>query len=116
MENRTQRETGLSTESLDDLLIEFDQVVQDFDKGAPSQYEHHLAELKRQTLPSAYDSGIDDSESSSASPGSSLNTSEEDLNTPNTLTTTSSYSKAKLGDTQELEAFIADLDKVLEEM
>ncbi|KAH0630748.1 hypothetical protein JD844_003931 [Phrynosoma platyrhinos] len=83
METRTKSQAGLSTEYLDDLLMEFDQVVQDFDKGAPSQYEHHLAELKRQALPSTYDSGIDDLET-------------------------------KLGDTQELEEFIADLDKVLE--
>lgn len=48
----------------------------------------------------------------STSPASSLNSSEEDLNTH-----TGPYSsKAKLGDTQELEEFIADLDKVLEEM
>nr|XP_056714995.1 regulator of cell cycle RGCC-like [Euleptes europaea] len=100
----------LPTSCLDDFLLEFDQVVQDFDKGEASQYEQHLEELKRRTLPSLYDSGIDDSESSSTSPGSSLNTSEEDLNTP----VTTPCSTAKLGDTQELEDFIADLDRVLE--
>ncbi|XP_062997785.1 regulator of cell cycle RGCC-like [Elgaria multicarinata webbii] len=107
-------ETVLSTDYLDDFLTEFDQVVQDFDKGAPSQYEQHLEELKKRTLPSMYDSGIDDSESNSPTPGSSLNTSEEDLNTSTALT--ASDSKAKLGDTHELEEFIADLDRVLEEM
>ncbi|XP_015264475.1 PREDICTED: regulator of cell cycle RGCC [Gekko japonicus] len=102
----------LPTSYLDDFLLEFDQVLQDFDKGEASQYEQHLEELKRRTLPSLYDSGIDDSESNSTSPGSSLNTSEEDLNTH----TATSCSTAKLGDTRELEDFIADLDRALEEM
>ncbi|XP_054852548.1 regulator of cell cycle RGCC-like [Eublepharis macularius] len=112
MDGESVSNAALSTNYLDDFLLEFDQVVQDFDKGEASQYEQHLEELKRRTLPSLYDSGIDDSESSSTSPGSSLNTSEEDLNTP----VTTSCSTAKLGDTQELEDFIADLDRVLEEM
>lgn len=53
----------LPTSDLDDFLLEFDQVVQNFDKGEALQYEQHLEELKRRTLPSLYDSGIDDSES-----------------------------------------------------
>ncbi|XP_061454108.1 regulator of cell cycle RGCC [Rhineura floridana] len=114
MAGRAASETVLSTDYLDDFLVEFDQVVQDFGRREPSQYEQHLEELKRRTLPGMYDSGIDESGSSSTSPGSSLNTSEEDLNTPPTATTHSS--RAKLGDTQELEEFIADLDRVLEEM
>ncbi|XP_048370458.1 regulator of cell cycle RGCC-like isoform X2 [Sphaerodactylus townsendi] len=108
MDGDVASKAGLPTSDLDDFLLEFDQVVQDFGKRGPSQYEQHLEELKRRTLPSLYDSGIDDSESHSTSPGSSLNTSEEDLNTP------TSCSTAKLGDTRELEDFIADLDRVLE--
>uniref|UniRef100_A0A8B9M9J0 Regulator of cell cycle RGCC n=1 Tax=Accipiter nisus TaxID=211598 RepID=A0A8B9M9J0_9AVES len=99
-------------DELSDLLREFDEVMEDFDRGPACQYEQHLEELKRKAGHSVYDSGIDELESTSTSPGSSLNSSEEDLNTP-----ANAYpSKAKLGDTQELEEFIADLDKVLEEM
>ncbi|NXG16158.1 RGCC protein, partial [Grallaria varia] len=97
-------------EELSDLLREFDEVMEDFDRGPTCQYQQHLEELKRKAGHSVYDSGIDELESASTSPGSSLNSSEEHLNTPaNTYPT-----KAKLGDTQELEEFIADLDKALE--
>ncbi|NXL35860.1 RGCC protein, partial [Glaucidium brasilianum] len=97
-------------DELSDLLREFDEVMEDFDRGPACQYEQHLEELKKKSGHSVYDSGIDELESTSTSPGSSLNSSEEDLNTP-----ANDYpSKAKLGDTQELEEFIADLDKVLE--
>ncbi|KFR08345.1 Regulator of cell cycle RGCC, partial [Nipponia nippon] len=97
-------------EELSDLLREFDEVMEDFERGPACRYEQHLEELKRKAGHSVYDSGIDELESTSASPGSSLNTSEEDINTP-----ANAYpSKAKLGDTQELEEFIADLDKALE--
>ncbi|NWW89742.1 RGCC protein, partial [Rhynochetos jubatus] len=97
-------------EELGDLLRELDEVIEDFDRGPGRQYEQHLEELKRKAGHNVYDSGIDELESASASPGSSLNSSEEDLNTP----AGAHPSKAKLGDTQELEEFIADLDKVLE--
>ncbi|XP_054025564.1 regulator of cell cycle RGCC [Dryobates pubescens] len=99
-------------DELGELLREFEEVMEDFERGPACQYEQHLQELKKKAGHSVYDSGIDELESTSTSPGSSLNSSEEDLNTPaNTYPT-----KAKLGDTQELEEFIADLDKALEEM
>ncbi|XP_069504781.1 regulator of cell cycle RGCC-like [Ambystoma mexicanum] len=98
-------------EDLDNLLKEFDEAIMDFDRG-PCQYEEHLEQLKRRNVPSICDSGIDESESASTSPGSSLNSSEENLTTQAAPPT----SKAKLGDTRELEDFIADLDKVLEGM
>ncbi|XP_027518183.1 regulator of cell cycle RGCC-like isoform X1 [Corapipo altera] len=97
-------------EELSDLLREFDEVMEDFDRGPACQYQQHLEELKRKVGHSVYDSGIDELESASTSPGSSLNSSEEHLNTPADTYPT----KAKLGDTQELEEFIADLDKALE--
>ncbi|XP_003429445.1 regulator of cell cycle RGCC-like [Ornithorhynchus anatinus] len=103
---------GLPDEELDDLLKEFDEVIQDFDNGSACQYEDHLEELKRQNACSVYDSGIDELESASTSPGSSLNSSEEDIHSP----VTPSHSKAKLGDTRDLENYIADLDKVLADM
>ncbi|RMB98214.1 hypothetical protein DUI87_25117 [Hirundo rustica rustica] len=70
-------------EELSELLREFDEVMEDFDRGPASQYQQHLEELKRKVGQSVYDSGIDELET-------------------------------KLGDTQELEEFIADLDKALE--
>ncbi|XP_040428589.1 regulator of cell cycle RGCC-like [Cygnus olor] len=100
------------SDDFSDLLREFNEAMEDFDRGPACQSEQHLEELKRKAGHSVYDSGIDELESTSTSPASSLNSSEEDLNTR-----ASAYpSKAKLGDTQELEEFIADLDKVLEEM
>ncbi|NXX48096.1 RGCC protein, partial [Tricholaema leucomelas] len=97
-------------DELGDLLREFEEVMEDFERGPACQYEQHLEELKKKAGHSVYDSGIDELESTSTSPGSSLNSSEEDLNTP-----ANAYpAKAKLGDTQELEEFIADLDKALQ--
>uniref|UniRef100_A0A8C6NFA1 Uncharacterized protein n=1 Tax=Melopsittacus undulatus TaxID=13146 RepID=A0A8C6NFA1_MELUD len=62
-------------EELRDLLREFDEVMEDFDRGPTPQYEQHLEELKRKAGTRVYDSGIDELESD-------LNSSEEDLNTP----------------------------------
>uniref|UniRef100_A0A669PI98 Uncharacterized protein n=1 Tax=Phasianus colchicus TaxID=9054 RepID=A0A669PI98_PHACC len=62
------------SDELSDLLREFDEVVEGFDRGPASQYERHLEELKRKAGHSVYDSGIDELESD-------LNSSEEDLNT-----------------------------------
>ncbi|NXP48717.1 RGCC protein, partial [Heliornis fulica] len=101
---------SVMADDLSDLLREFDEVLEGFDGGPAHRYGQHLEELKRKGGHSLYDSGIEELESTSTSPGSSLNSSEEDINTPG-----STYpSKAKLGDTQELEEFIADLDKALE--
>ncbi|NXE97895.1 RGCC protein, partial [Menura novaehollandiae] len=97
-------------EELSELLREFDEVMEDFDRGPACQYQQHLDELKRKAGQSVYDSGIDELESANTSLGSSLNSSEEHLHTPADTYPT----KAKLGDTQELEEFIADLDKALE--
>ncbi|XP_029463326.1 regulator of cell cycle RGCC-like [Rhinatrema bivittatum] len=104
--------TAFVDDALEDILRQFDETIRDFEQGPCSQYEEHLEQLKRRNIPSMCDSGIDELESASTSPGSSLNTSEENLN----ATVASSIPKAKLGDTRELENFIADLDKVLEEM
>ncbi|KFO12508.1 hypothetical protein N312_10070, partial [Balearica regulorum gibbericeps] len=71
-------------DELSDLLREFDEVMEDFDRGLACRYEQHLEEVKRKAGHSVYDSGIDELESTSTSPGSSLNSSEEDLNTPGT--------------------------------
>ncbi|POI36069.1 hypothetical protein CIB84_000178 [Bambusicola thoracicus] len=77
----SQRFPAAMSDELSDLLREFDEVVEGFDRGPASQYERHLEELKRKAGHSVYDSGIDELESASTSPASSLNSSEEDLNT-----------------------------------
>ncbi|NXE30628.1 RGCC protein, partial [Ardeotis kori] len=97
-------------EELHDLLRELDQVMEDFERGPARRYEQHLEEARRRAARGPCHGGLDELQRASASPGSSLSSSEEDLNTP-----ADTYpSKAKLGDTQELEEFIADLDKALE--
>ncbi|NXE10705.1 RGCC protein, partial [Lophotis ruficrista] len=97
-------------EELRDLLQELDQVMEDFERGPACCYEQHLEEARRRAAHGPCHSGLDEPQSASTSPGSSLSSSEEDLNT-----SADAYpSKAKLGDTQELEEFIADLDKALE--
>ncbi|KAM8964802.1 regulator of cell cycle RGCC-like [Sarcophilus harrisii] len=105
---------GLGDDELRCLLRELDEVIDDFDNGSSCQYEEHLEELKQKNNlgPGVYDSGIDEAESTNPSPGSSLNTSEENIHVP----ATSTIPKAKLGDTKDLEDYIADLDKELEEM
>ena len=52
-------------DELSDLLREFDEVMEDFDRGAACQYQQHLEELKRKAGHSVYDSGIDELESES---------------------------------------------------
>lgn len=52
-------------DELSDLLREFDEVMEDFDRGPACQYEQHLEELKRKAGHSVYDSGIDELESES---------------------------------------------------
>ncbi|XP_075429734.1 regulator of cell cycle RGCC-like [Ascaphus truei] len=99
-------------EDLAHTLREFDDALQDFERG-PCDYGERLEQLKRRQ-PGSCDSGISDLESGSSSQGSSLSTSEENLN--HSTTTPSHRPKAKLGDTRELENLIADLDKVLEDL
>lgn len=52
-------------DELCDLLREFDEVMEDFDRGPTRQYEQHLEELKRKAGTRVYDSGIDELESES---------------------------------------------------
>lgn len=56
-------------EELSELLREFDEVMEDFDRGPVSQYQQHLEELKRKAGQSVYDSGIDELESESGAGG-----------------------------------------------
>ncbi|XP_063160367.1 regulator of cell cycle RGCC [Candoia aspera] len=104
---------------LAEVLCEFDAVIEDFSspiKERHFQYEEHLEQMKRRSSTS-----ISDSESADSLCGNSLSFSDEKLHSP-TLSTPSVSSptiasrRAKLGDTKELEDFIADLDRVLASM
>lgn len=102
-----------------DLLQEFQDVVEELKEPSqegPHSYQLLLSEAKRRTAlgeDGVSDSGVEDSDySSEASLGNSLNTSEEELHTAGVTITT----KAKLGDTSDLENFIACLDRELAEM
>lgn len=57
------------SDELSDLLREFDEVVEGFDRGPASQYERHLEEVKRKAGHNVYDSGIDELESECGAAG-----------------------------------------------
>ncbi|XP_074047849.1 regulator of cell cycle RGCC [Macrotis lagotis] len=111
---------------LADVLCEFDEVLADFSSRFHErhlEYEEHLKRMKRRSSASVSDSssGFSDSESADSPYRHSFSCSDEKLNSP-TVSTPSLSSplviprKAKLGDTKELEDFIADLDRTLESM
>ncbi|XP_034297651.1 regulator of cell cycle RGCC-like [Pantherophis guttatus] len=108
-------ERGLASDSLEAFLLEFDHAVRDFEQRGSSRPEAPLQALKTGLQRSLYGSGLDGSGSKSISPSSSLNSSQEDL-MDGVASSQVPCSTAKLGDTRELEAFIADLDQVLKEM
>ncbi|XP_018592706.1 regulator of cell cycle RGCC [Scleropages formosus] len=101
-----------------DLLQEFQHVLEELrvpTLSTPCIYEQHLEEAKRRAAMNdrVSDSGIEDSDCSrEQSPGSSLNTSEEELSTAGVNVAR----RAKLGDTRDLQSFIENLDKELAEM
>ncbi|KAK1163219.1 regulator of cell cycle RGCC-like [Acipenser oxyrinchus oxyrinchus] len=98
----------------EDLLKEFDDVMEDFETLTPKRsYDQHLKQAKKDSATSMGDSSFNESvDSGNSSPGSSLNNSEENL----TITEVMTPSKAKLGDTSDLESYIENLDRVLDEM
>ncbi|XP_035309007.1 regulator of cell cycle RGCC [Cricetulus griseus] len=110
---------------LTDVLCEFDAVLADFASPFHARhfhYEEHLERMKRRSSASVSDSsGFSDSESADSLYRDSFSFSDEKLNsptdsTPALLTSTVTPRKAKLGDTKELEDFIADLDRTLASM
>ncbi|KAG8000988.1 Coagulation factor V, partial [Nibea albiflora] len=109
-------------EDLTDVLCEFDAVMEDFTSPVEKRhfrYDEHLKTVKRRSSASVSDSGISDSESAESLNRNSFSFSDERLNSPTMLSPTTSSPplmspKPKLGDTKELEDFIADLDKTLE--
>ncbi|XP_036425257.1 regulator of cell cycle RGCC-like [Colossoma macropomum] len=113
----------MSSTNFPDLEMDFGELLQEFNAvaeelsapslPAPHAYEHLLSEAKRRSNDGVNDSGIEDAdEGSEPSQGSSLNASVEELSTAGTLAAT----KAKLGDTTDLQSFIENLDKELAEM
>ncbi|XP_061851196.1 regulator of cell cycle RGCC [Colius striatus] len=111
--------------SLAEALGEFDAVLEEFSCPAGRRrfhYGEHLERMKRRSSASVSDgSGLSDSESADSLYRNSFSLSDEKLNSP-TASTPSLPSpsvtpcKAKLGDTKELEDFIADLDRALASM
>uniref|UniRef100_A0AAV2K565 Regulator of cell cycle RGCC n=1 Tax=Knipowitschia caucasica TaxID=637954 RepID=A0AAV2K565_KNICA len=113
----------VSEEDLDDVLGEFDAVIEDFTSPIEKRhfrYDEHLKTAKRRSSASVSDSGISDSESAESLNRNSFSFSDERLNSPTGLSSPTSPTlmspKPKLGDTKELEDFIADLDRTLEKV
>ncbi|XP_041076611.1 regulator of cell cycle RGCC-like [Polyodon spathula] len=97
----------------EDLLKEFDDVLEDFETHTPKRnYYQHLKQAKIYSATSMGDSAFESVDSGNSSPDSSLNNSEENL----TIVEMMTPSKAKLGDTSDLESYIENLDRVLAEM
>ncbi|XP_042190660.1 regulator of cell cycle RGCC isoform X1 [Callorhinchus milii] len=97
------------------VLCEFDAVIEDFSSPRNNRhfrYDEHLRCLKRRSSTSISDSSFSDSESADSPQRNSFSFSDEKLSGSSTVVSP----KAKLGDTKELEDFIADLDRTLESM
>nr|XP_020442614.1 regulator of cell cycle RGCC [Monopterus albus] len=104
---------------LNDVLCEFDAVIEDFTSPVEKRhfrYDEHLKTMKRRSSASVSDSGISDSESAEPLNRNSFSFSDERLNSPTATSPPLMSPKPKLGDTKELEDFIADLDRTLESM
>ncbi|XP_040003910.1 regulator of cell cycle RGCC isoform X2 [Xiphias gladius] len=113
----------VNDEDLSDVLCEFDAVIEDFTSPVDKRhfrYDEHLKTMKRRSSASVSDSGISDSESAESLNRNSFSFSDERLNSPTVLSPAAAGAprlmspKPKLGDTKELEDFIADLDRTLE--
>ncbi|XP_056108161.1 regulator of cell cycle RGCC isoform X1 [Rhinichthys klamathensis goyatoka] len=108
-------------DGLNAVLCEFDAVIEDFTSPVEKRhfrYDEHLKTMKRRSSASVSDSGISDSESAESLNRNSFSFSDEKLNSPSVFSTSSNSPlitspKPKLGDTKELEDFIADLDRTL---
>ncbi|XP_077437144.1 regulator of cell cycle RGCC [Vanacampus margaritifer] len=106
----------VDVDDLDDVLCEFDAVIEDFTSPIEKRhfrYDEHLRTAKRRSSASVSDSGISDTESADSLNRNSFSLSDERLHSPSPSLMSP---KPKLGDTKELEDFIADLDKTIESM
>ncbi|XP_020383401.1 regulator of cell cycle RGCC [Rhincodon typus] len=115
MKSHQGRKTAASRmedEDLSAVLCEFNAVIEDFASPTDKrhfQYDEHLRCMKRRNSTSTSDGGMSDSDSTDSLQRDSFNF--KKLNS-----CTLSSPKAKLGDTKELEDFIADLDRTLKNM
>ncbi|XP_077584700.1 regulator of cell cycle RGCC [Stigmatopora nigra] len=106
---------AVDVDGLDDVLCEFDAVMEDLSSPLEKRhfrYDEHLRLAKRRSSASVSDIDTDTDGADSlgrSSPSSSP--SDERLHSPSPFSP-----KPKMGDTKELEDFIADLDKTLENM
>ncbi|XP_061548046.1 regulator of cell cycle RGCC isoform X2 [Phycodurus eques] len=99
---------------LDDALGEFDAVIEDFTSPLEKRhfrYDEHLRTAKRRSSSGGASDTDTDTDSADWLNRTSLSLSDERLHSPSAMSP-----KPKLGDTKELEDFIADLDKTLESM
>ncbi|XP_050975326.1 regulator of cell cycle RGCC [Labeo rohita] len=111
-------------DDLNAVLCEFDAVIEDFKSPVEKRhfrYDEHLKTMKRRSSASVSDSGISDSESAESLNRNSFSFSDEKLNSPSVFSPSLNSPlvtspKPKLGDTKELEDFIADLDRTLASM
>ncbi|XP_036401951.1 regulator of cell cycle RGCC-like [Megalops cyprinoides] len=112
-------------DDLSAVLCEFDAVIEDFTSPVEKRhfrYDEHLKTMKRRSTASVSDSGISDSDSAESLNRNSFSFSDEKLNSPTPVFSPAPMSpavtspRAKLGDTKELEDFIADLDRTLASM
>ncbi|XP_038658702.1 regulator of cell cycle RGCC [Scyliorhinus canicula] len=113
-QGRIAARSGMAEGELSAVLCEFNAVIEDFTSPRNKRhfrYDEHLRCMKRRNSTSISDGGTSDSDSTDSLQGNSFSFSDEKLNS-----STLSSSKAKLGDTKELEDFIADLDRTLESM
>ncbi|XP_017287311.1 regulator of cell cycle RGCC [Kryptolebias marmoratus] len=114
--------TCRNDKDLSDVLCEFDAVIEDFTSPVEKRhfrYDEHLKLMKRRSSASVSDSS--DSDSAESLSRNSFSFSDERLNLPTMLSPTTTSPplmspKPKLGDTKELEDFIADLNRALESM
>ncbi|KAL4608837.1 regulator of cell cycle RGCC-like [Arapaima gigas] len=108
--------TKVDTE-LSEVLFEFDAVIEDFTSPVERRhfsYEEHLKNMKRLSSSSTGDS--DSAESFGRHSFSDEKLSSPTVFSPVCVSSSTPLPKAKLGDTKELEDFIADLDKTIESM
>ncbi|XP_061548045.1 regulator of cell cycle RGCC isoform X1 [Phycodurus eques] len=111
---------------LDDALGEFDAVIEDFTSPLEKRhfrYDEHLRTAKRRSSSGGASDTDTDTDSADWLNRTSLSLSDERLHSPSAMSpkrqrrsSCFTMHSAKLGDTKELEDFIADLDKTLESM
>ncbi|XP_068185521.1 regulator of cell cycle RGCC [Antennarius striatus] len=104
----------VAVEDMSDALCELDAVIEDF--TSPVEQRHFRYDDLLKTLKRSSSASGSDSEGAESLNRNSFSLSDETLNSPNKTPPPLMSPKAKLGDTKELEDFIADLDKTLESM